>query len=126
MIDPMTADLVIRRNDNPFRATFETLNEAGAVISFATGYTARLEMRLYPGADGSPLVSALSSASSGTRLLMHSAGIDLIVVKGDIPLLVGAAGKDQTIRYDLLIKPSGGDENAWYEGAVTIKPGVSA
>jgi len=126
MITPMIADLTVRRNDNPFRATFEVTDESGDIIDFSSGFTARLEMRLYPGADGSPLVAALSSASSGTRLFMHSEGIDLIVVKADIPHLIGVVGKDQTIRYDLLVQPSGGDENAWFEGAVTVKPGVSA
>lgn len=125
MIIPMNAPLTIRQNDNPFRVTFTAVDALGAPIDFSSGYSARLQMRLYPGAGGTALVNALSTATSGTRLVMRAEGIDLVVVKGDIPDLIGAPGRDQVIKYDLLIKFDGGDENAWFEGDVTLKLGVT-
>ena len=124
MITPVNAPLTIRRNDNPFRQTFFALGADGAKIDFSTGYSARLEFRLYAGAPGAPLVSASAGAATGPRLLMDVDGITFILPKTAIPILIGAAGADQKVVYDLLVQPTGGDENAWFEGDVTLKLGV--
>lgn len=125
MITPVNAPLTIRRNDNPFRQTFFALGADGAKIDFSAGYSARLEFRLYAGAPGAPLVSASSEATTGPVLEMDEEGITFILPKSQIPILIGAAGADQKVAYDLLVHPTGGDENAWFEGEVTLKLGVA-
>lgn len=128
MIEPMRIDLTMRRNDNAFRAAFAATSEAtGADYDF-TGHIARLEIRMRPGQAGAAKLSATSAASSGTRLAVTAGGIEFVATKSAIGSLPAnpATGADLVLWYDLLVTPPGGDENAWFEGQVFLKAGVTA
>jgi len=124
MITPMTAPLVLRRNDNPCRVTFVVENEDGSVKDMS-GLSAKLHIRQYPGAPGDPWLEALSTDVSGSRLIPSADGIEAIFTKLEIDAMPvsGKAGEPVFPCYDLLVTEAG-DENAWFEGPVTVNRGV--
>lgn len=125
MIVPMKAGLTLRRNDNPFRTTFVVRNEDGSVKDMSH-LSARMQIRLYPGALGEPLIEATSADLSGSRLIMSATGIEAVFVRSDLDAtpLHGRPGEPLTAHYDLLVTESG-DENAWFIGPITVERGVT-
>ncbi len=99
-----------------------------------TGHRLRLEIRLYQGAPGGPL---LSVDSSGGRIIIMDAAtgdveIDWPSVLADIEELPTTAEAGDPLRprvdhfaYDLLVTPPGGPAQAILEGVVPVSFGVT-
>jgi hypothetical protein len=153
-------DLTMRRNDNPWRRRFPVLthpitydgadgheHEEQALID-TTGWSMRMQIRLYEGAAGDPIVgldlATYTTHSDGTPfadgapysvgLSANGSGmepgvgyVDVFVRLGDLALLPrGPVGEGPMMfAYDLMLQPPGGDENAWYTGLVMLHEGVT-
>ena len=117
MIIPARQDLTARRNDNPFRARLRLRDENGIVD--LTSFTGVCHIRLRPGASGSPLIAATVACSID--------GMDITITKSQLASLPqpAEAGGDAEFSYDVLLTPSGGDQNVWVEGDFILKPGVT-
>lgn len=120
---PRRTDLLMRRNDNPWRVKFDVRSETGALMSF-TDHLVKMQVRRYPGAAGDPLIDLISTATTGSRVVLPSTGFVLLVSKATIAS-VPDFGK-QFYHYDILVQPPSDDENVWFEGPLEIRAGVTA
>lgn len=99
-----------------------------------TGATAKMQVRLRPGAPGSPLLN-LVTGGSGDALLLTSAVVDgltewsikLVIDRSSIDALpmAGEAGKDPVFAYDLMISSSTLTLARWAEGPFIVHEGIT-
>lgn len=123
MIQPMNVPFTLRRNDNPAVILFQALNPDGSVMDM-TGKTAKLQIRLRPTMLGDPLLE-ITSTPGASSLTMGTAGISAVFQRGLIQSLPSSEPEAEArFSYDLLVN-NGGNENAWFEGIVTVKNGVT-
>jgi hypothetical protein len=148
---PRRLDLTIRRNDNPWRARFKMFDRHGSPLDM-TGYGAKLQLRLYEGMPGIPNL-ALSvpiysyfldslgnrrtfslgerwvtrDAPGASDITMASYGFDVVIEAADILGIPSnwAIGEALRLSYDILITDPDGNENAWFEGEMRVRDGVT-
>lgn len=127
MMKPARLDLTVWRNSQ-----FPTDTEFGVALDL-TGQRIVMQLRLYDGAAGDPLVSLASGPTTGDRIEIVS--IDtaapetvfrLHVAKGTHEGLPasGRAGASVTFRHDILVGPTAFEEPLAY-GDYTLMPGVT-
>lgn len=142
MIEPLERTLNVRRLDNPWLDSFEATIDGVAVD--LSGYSARMQFRLYPGAADPPLldVSSAAATNAGSVIDMTAGFAGIVTVslaKADLTggnmaavsavtsaQVFGQMGQPAVIAYDLLLTDPNGNEETWYFGAARIWPGVTA
>ena len=144
-------DLVMRRNDSPWRARFRLTTADGTPLDM-TGYGARMQLRLFEGMPGVPNlgisvpVYSYFLGSDGTRrtfkggerwvsrdspggseITMNADGFEVAIVAADILFIPPSFSIEvpMMLKYDIVIKTPAGDENAWFEGDLELRDGVS-
>lgn len=148
---PRRLDLTIRRNDNPWRARFRLFGADGSPLDMRL-YRAQLQLRLFEGMPGIPNLAVSvpiysyflgsdgtrSTFSGGERWVTRDApgasdinmteyGFDVAIEAADILGVPRARdiGEPLQLSYDILITTPAGDENAWFEGQVNVRDGVT-
>jgi hypothetical protein len=107
MADPGRWDINVRRNNAPYVTVLTVTDDAGVAINF-TSCTAAMQVRLYQGAPGSPLISLtnVATAIEGIQFTNAAAGEFTIRINlATLEALVDSVGENQptAFQYDLLI-----------------------
>lgn len=135
-MQPGTLPLALRRNAvAAMRLVLFTLDEGGAEVPMdLTGYSLRLQVRLYQGQQGAPLLDLstgngqieITTAASGEVVIDWPAILALIAA---LPTSAEAGDPAQprvdTFAYDLLLIAADGSAQAILEGPVPISFGVT-
>lgn len=151
MITPHWLPLTLRRNDNPWRHRVNVMATPGVPLDM-TGYRGRMQIRQYGGVPGDPMMAlsveqlsgfvdgngailtfrggeqfASSDSANGSRIIFDDHGFEIMIAGADLVRFPSGNADQRTLlfSYDLLIQPPGGDENAWYEGDVLFREGVT-
>lgn len=129
--------LDVRRLDNPWVDSF-AVTEDGVVVD-VSGYSARMQFRLYPGAPDPALLDVSSLAPTVNGSIIDMGGgfegvITIRLAKADmvnLPLAsvtgqpFGEAGTPAVLAYDLLLTDAAGNESTWFDGPVNVYAGVT-
>jgi hypothetical protein len=86
-----------------------------------TGYTARMQVRLMPGA---PVVASLTTENGGIAL-GGVAGTITLTMTASVSAAIPASGCTK-YRYDLELISPGGAVRRFIEGTITIRPEITA
>lgn len=126
---PANVPLTLRRNVN-YGESFEATDDYGLPIDF-TGFTGELEVRLYGKQPGDALLTIGTVATPIEGLLFTATAIEVRIDSASIDGLPGGPddgqepGDPSSFVYDLLLTPPGGSADVWFEGSVTVLPGVT-
>jgi hypothetical protein len=103
-----------------------------------TGWTGRLQVRLYGAAAGAALLSLASQVSDGEGVWIIEPASGIVRVRIDEDSLtalwdgllpdpaVAEPGDPITLKYDLVMTPPVGGDEVWMQGDFIIEPGVTA
>jgi hypothetical protein len=125
---PARRDIEAARNV-PFGLTWEFLN--GASPFNLTGYTGAMQVRLYEGAAGSPLINLVNVATNteGVRIYGTDGEVQVMINEATLAAMPGQgtpeAGSAQTFHYDLVLTDTAGRQERWLYGTFTLRPGVT-
>lgn len=126
MVYPVNAHLKLWRNADTVEEW--TFRESGSLIDF-TGYTGKLELRRYPGAPGSPLITlnTISADGEGLRLDLGAGAIRLWIAAESVRALPAATTRGGVARfsYDLLLTSPAGLRELWAQGFAFVETAVT-
>lgn len=134
MTTPVTLDLSVWRNDDYVEEwTFtDGTSEAnpGDPIDL-TSWSAEMEVRLYAGASGDPLIAlaTVTTDIEGIRFVDPTNGIVSIRIQDTTLSALAPAGKrgaPSTLYYDLVLTDPAGDRHNYARGKFIVYPKVTA
>jgi hypothetical protein len=128
MLNPARFDIEVWRNAIFPPDTYTLTDSTTGLAVDISSYTMSLEVRLYDGADGSALISLLSTSGSGDRIIKTDAAageFQISIAEATMDDLPAPTRRNEPVklRWDFRVNTGGGFEVYWF-GDFIVHGGV--